>query len=214
MHGLLATPTVELVKAKICEFDGDPSTRLGEDALGQLWAQFPRNTETPHVLLKVLALNNLYRTRVRDIDVETLARHIAGLGIDPLLAEGSASAVDLISHCDKLRDCVSFATKYCSWHNPDAYPIYDSRVNECLWSYKKQDGFAKFHRPTEIAGCLPPLRQTCAPGAAVAQCGRSHPAPASNPGLPQPRTAAHLWDYRWPWHAGGKHLPPKVAAQR
>src|ERR1035441_2254588 len=146
MHGLLATPTVELVKAKICEFDGDPSTRLGEDALGQLWAQFPRNTETPHVLLKVLALNNLYKTRVRDIDVEILARHIAGLGIDPLLAEGSASAVDLITHCDKLRDYVSFATKYCSWHNPDAYPIYDSRVNECLWSYKKQDGFAKFHR--------------------------------------------------------------------
>jgi hypothetical protein len=78
---MLATPTVELVKAKGDEFDSDPSTQLGEAALGQLRAQFPRNTETPHVLLKVLALNRLYRAGVLDIDVEILARHIAGLGI-------------------------------------------------------------------------------------------------------------------------------------
>jgi hypothetical protein len=137
---LLATPTVELVKAKCDEFDGDPSTRLAEDALGQLWAALPRNTDAPHVLLKVLALNKLYNTRVRDIDVEILARHIAGLGIDPLIAEGSSSTVERITHCDNLRNYFSFATKYCSWHNPDAYPIYDTRVDECLWSYKKQDG--------------------------------------------------------------------------
>jgi hypothetical protein len=148
---LLATPTVELVKAKGDEFDRDPSTRLVEDALGHLRAQFPRNTEASHVLLKVVTLNKLYSARILDIDVEILARHIAGLGIDALFAEGSPRAVDLITHCDKLRrGCFSFATKYCSWHNPDAYPIYDTRVDECLWTYKKQDGhqdgYPKFHR--------------------------------------------------------------------
>jgi hypothetical protein len=140
---LLATPTAELVRVRCDEFDRDPSTQLAEDALGQLWAQFPRNTETAHVLLKVLVLNKLYSAQVRDIDVEILARHIAGLGIDPLLAEGSPSTVDLITNCDNLRNYFSFASKYCSWHNPDAYPIYDSRVDECLWSYQKRDGFAK-----------------------------------------------------------------------
>jgi hypothetical protein len=40
----------------------------------------------------------------------------------------------------------SFATKFCSWHNPTAYPIYDHYVDVCLWSYKQQDGFADFHR--------------------------------------------------------------------
>jgi hypothetical protein len=148
---LLATPTVELVKAKGDEFDRDPSTRLVEDALGQLRAHFPHNTETSHVLLKVLALNELYSARVLDIDVKILAPHIAGLGIDARLAEGSSSAVDLITHCDKLRKgCYSFATKYCSWHNPAAYPIYDAYVDECLWAYKKQDGhqdgYPEFHR--------------------------------------------------------------------
>lgn len=156
---MLATPTVELVKAKGDEFDSD---QLVEAALGQLRAQFPRNTEIPHVLLKVLALNKLYNARVLDIDVEILARHIAGLGIDAILAEGSPSAVDLITHCDKLRrGCYAFATKYCSWHNPDAYPIYDTRVDECLWSYKKQDGhkegYPKFHR--QDLRCYPKLRE-------------------------------------------------------
>jgi hypothetical protein len=147
---LLPTPTVELVRARCNEFDKEPSTRLAEDALRQLWARFPRNTETSHVLLKALALNKLYSTRVRDIDVETLARHIAALGIDPLLDEGSPRTVALITQCNNLRNYYSFATKYCSWHNPDAYPIYDTRVDECLWSYKKQDGhqdgYPKFHR--------------------------------------------------------------------
>jgi hypothetical protein len=140
---LLATPTAELVRIRCDEFDRDPSTHLAEDALGQLWVQFPRNTETAHVLLKVLALNKLNSTQVRDIDVEILARHIAGIGIDPLLAEGSPSTVDLITNCVNLRNYFSFASKYCSWHNPDTYPIYDSRVDECLWSYQKRDGFAK-----------------------------------------------------------------------
>lgn len=144
---LLATPTVELVRARCDEFDKE---RLAEDALRQLWERFPRNTETSHVLLKVLALNKLYSTRVRDIDVETLARHIAGLDIDPLLAKGSPCTVARITQCNNLRNYYSFATKYCSWHNPDAYPIYDTRVDECLWFYKKQDGhqkgYPKFHR--------------------------------------------------------------------
>ena len=142
----LAGPTADLVRAKCDEFDREPSTRLTEEALGQLWAQFPRNSETSHVLLKILALNKLYSAQVRDIDVETLARHIAGLGIDALLAEGSPRTVDLVTRCDNLRNYISFASKYCSWHNPDAYPIYDSRVDECLWFYKKQERFAEFHR--------------------------------------------------------------------
>jgi hypothetical protein len=84
--------------------------------------------------------------RPEEIDVEPLASHIAGLGIDPILAEGSPHAVDLITNCPNLRKYFSFATKFCSWHNPTAYPIYDGNVDECLWSYKKQDQFAKFYR--------------------------------------------------------------------
>jgi hypothetical protein len=40
----------------------------------------------------------------------------------------------------KVRNYFSFASKYCNWHNPTAYPIYDSNVEACLWHYKNQEG--------------------------------------------------------------------------
>jgi hypothetical protein len=78
------------------------------------------------VLLKALALNKLYSTRVLDKDIEPLARHIAGLCIEPSLREGRPDAVDRIANCSGLQLYFSFASKYCSWHNPRPYPIYDS----------------------------------------------------------------------------------------
>lgn len=108
--------------------------------------RFPQNSETAQVLLKVLVLNKLYNARVRDIDVEPLARHIASLRLDPALQKGAPNAVTLITNCEKLKKYFSFATKFCSWHNPVAYPMYDGNVDECLWSYQRQDRFAKFHR--------------------------------------------------------------------
>ena len=36
---------------------------------------------------------------------------------------------------DKKKTFYSFATKYCSFHNPDAFPIYDSIVCELLYAY-------------------------------------------------------------------------------
>jgi hypothetical protein len=94
-------------------------------------------------------LNKLYSTRILDIDIETVARHIASLEIDSLLSSGSPPAVALIAKADinsKPRNNLSFATKYCSWHNPISYAIYDGNVDECLWGYRKQNGFAKFYR--------------------------------------------------------------------
>jgi hypothetical protein len=122
----LPRPTNELVSAAAAEFDADPSIQLAEKAVGEPFTQFPQNTEISHVLWKTTALNTLHSARVRDIDIGPLTRHIAGLRIDPLLQEGRPEAVDLIWNCDGLLKYFSFASKYCSWHNPTAYPIYDS----------------------------------------------------------------------------------------
>ena len=143
---MLPRPTVELVETECKAFDWENC--LAEEALGQLRAQFPLNTDVRHVLLKVLVLNKLYSTMIRDIDVETVAKHIVGLAndknLDQLLDQGSLDAVFLITACPNLKEYLSFASKFCSWHNPTAYPIYDGNVRECLWSYGKQDRFAKF----------------------------------------------------------------------
>jgi hypothetical protein len=141
---LLPTPTVELVQTECDAFDQDYP--VVEESLNLLWSAFPHNTEPSQVFLKVLVLNQLYSTRVDVVDIELLARHIAGLSIDPLLDQGALEAVRLITNCPGLKKkYLSFASKYCSRHRPEIYPIWDGNARACLWAYKKQDLFAPFH---------------------------------------------------------------------
>lgn len=139
---MLHAPALDYVKAECAAFDEEE--RLVEDALSKLRVRFPGNTEESEVLLKVLVLNKLYSTRVRDIDVQPLARHISGLKLDLLLEEGSPEAVELIANCGGLRRYDSFGTKFCSWHNRTAYPIHDGNVVACLCTYQKRDRFSDF----------------------------------------------------------------------
>ena len=144
---MLPTSTVDLVKEERRLYDEYPFNQLGDKALNELLEQFPQNRVASQVLLKVLVLDRLYHTRILEIHVERFARHIAGLDIDSLLAKNSLDAVRQIYRCPELkRVYYSFATKFCSWHKPKLYPIFDSYAVECLWAYRKQDHFATFHR--------------------------------------------------------------------
>ena len=141
---LLPIPTIQLVRDACQRFATDYA--LIEGALEQLKRQFPENTEPSQVLLKVLVLNKLYNTRINDVDVPRLAMHIVQLRVDELIKQGDPAVVWRIFTCQGLRLYYSFATKFCSWHNPKSYPIYDSYADECLWAYKKQHGFDTFRR--------------------------------------------------------------------
>lgn len=156
MNAEVSKPTAELVK-KACErFDED--NLIVEQALKELFKQYPNNTDPSHVLLKVVTLNRLYSTQI--FAVLDVAQHIARLGqeIDASLTAGSPEIVDKIarvtvSSTGKQRINFSFATKYCSWHNPELYPIWDSRVDNYLWALQKQHQFAN----TEIFHSHPDL---------------------------------------------------------
>jgi hypothetical protein len=139
-------PTIELVRRKCSSMEKDPGTALSDKALGEMLKKFPHNTQAPQVLLKVIALDQRYSTRIRYIDIDRFARHIATLGIDEHIRTGSLDSVELIRKCKKTRDYYSFATKFCSWHSPSVFPIYDRNVDECLWAYKQKDRFSNFRR--------------------------------------------------------------------
>lgn len=142
MEAALTAPDAELVGKACDEFDREND--VTEKALAELFAAYPANDNASHVLLKVAALNSLYATRI--LAVLKLATHIAGQApaIDAALAAGSREAVDAIarvSAVDKDFTFYSFASKYCNWHRPNLYPIYDSRVDKYLWALKKQNLF-------------------------------------------------------------------------
>ena len=141
----LPCPTDQLVKEEAEKFDQE--NRLDEEALRRLLNLFPENTNLPEVRLKVAGLNELYRAGVQSNHIEKIARHIASTAnFDALLQHGSPDAAERIIDCKDVKHYFSFASKYCSWHNPDAYPIYSSEVDECLWRYREQDTFTSYRR--------------------------------------------------------------------
>jgi len=132
-------PTADLVRAACREFDEENSDV--EEALGELLRQCPANNDLRHVLCKVVVLNRLYWTQI--FAVMDVALHIKRnvTGIDLAFAAGSPEIVDTIAKFairGKVHNFFSFATKYSSWHNPQKYPIYDSRVDNYLWRLQKE----------------------------------------------------------------------------
>ncbi len=139
-------PTRNLVRAACNEFDENNS--IVESALSNLFNQYPHNDNEAHVLLKVVALNRLYSTNI--LAVFDMARHIYSKAheIDSGLVKGAPEVAGVIATftvpaTGKPRISYSFASKYCSWHNQTAYPIWDSIVGKYLLSLRRTD-FARF----------------------------------------------------------------------
>ncbi len=136
------TPSAKLVSEACERFDRE--NEVVENALADLFAHYPANDNPSHVLLKVVALNALYSTRI--LAVLKVARHIHELGakLDEALRAGSPEAVDWIANVtidEKNLYYYSFASKYCNWHRPDLYPSYELRVERYLWFLKKREIF-------------------------------------------------------------------------
>ncbi|MGA2631618.1 MAG: hypothetical protein ABSG54_15570 [Terriglobia bacterium] len=140
----LTPPTLDYVQGRIREFDR--SERFNEPAVGLVFQQWPANTDYAQVLVKTIVLNRLYSTNV--YNVQKVAKQIVDLKIDEPLRRGDCSLVEKIAGVNPNRKpfLLSFATKYCSWHQPELYQIYDSTVDMLLSGYQKQFNFASFRR--------------------------------------------------------------------
>lgn len=122
------------------------SYREQECALNRLFFELaPENKDIADILLKVTALNQFYSTNI--FSVYPVAEHIKALDIDMRLKAGDESLVDdirIVELNGKTKNFYSFASKYCSHHRPNAYPIYDSYVDEVLRYFRDTDCFTSF----------------------------------------------------------------------
>jgi hypothetical protein len=138
-------PSIELVQEYINKFDSNRDLVIVEETLSELFGKYPDNRSLRDVLIKATILNSLYSTNI--FAIVRVAEHIVQKNIDAKLRDGSPELVDEIARIEireETRNNYSFATKYCHWHQPELYPIYDSYVDNLLWRYRKQDGFMTF----------------------------------------------------------------------
>lgn len=146
LNDIVPTPSVDEVELYLKQWDGLENYHLQEDALDKLFFELcPENKEMSDVLLKVATLNDFYSTNI--FSVYPVAKHILALQIDERIKKGDVTLVRDIQKVtinDVEKNFYSFATKYCSHHNPLEFPIYDSYVEKVLKHFRDRDDFSKF----------------------------------------------------------------------
>jgi hypothetical protein len=127
------------------EFRRYPRYSFADDSIKKVVGQWKKATSLEDVLIKVSSVNSLYNTQV--FAVYDMAEHIWDRRIEDKILSGEVSAVEKIRTGHGIgkkrgydRDFYSFATKYCHWHRPDAFPIYDEVVADVLWKLNGKGG--------------------------------------------------------------------------
>ena len=142
----IPTPNKEEVKKYLKKWDSLENYVLQESSLYKLFHKtYPKNDDIDDILIKASSLNDFYSTNI--FSIFPVAKHILNLNIDERLKKGDTSLVNDISVVKISgveKHFYSFATKYCSHHNPDDFPIYDSFVEKVLIHFKNQDHFDTF----------------------------------------------------------------------
>ncbi len=125
------------------DYESDERYSRADQAITKLFDLLPNNKRLEDVLLKLSVINGLYSTNI--YAAFKMAKHIQGLDIDGELAIHSTDLVNQIAEIPGVnRRFFSFATKYCSWHDQDHYPISDSFVEKLILEYQSQHHFAEF----------------------------------------------------------------------
>ncbi len=139
-------PSVEEVNEYILKWNDLEDYVNQERALDKLFLDICRdNASIENILIKCSALNDFYSTNI--FKVHNVAQHYMHQHIDERLAKGDISLVgDLATIIINGRSFYfySFASKYCSHHRPDIYPIYDSYVHKLLKYFRDRDHFCQF----------------------------------------------------------------------
>ena len=139
-------PSVELIDYYLDEWNKLEDYKSQEDAIDEIFfGKYNSNDNLQNILIKASILNDFYSTNIYKI--YPVAKHILSLNIDERLKQGDTTLVNDIASINiggKEKNFYSFASKYCSHHNPLAFPIYDSYVHKVLMYYKRADGFFEF----------------------------------------------------------------------
>lgn len=144
---ILTKPTPRYVDRRIAQFDGNPIFHGADGAVRLAFDQWPQNTNAEQVLMKVVVLNRLYSTSI--YNVYPVRDHILRLDMDVRLQAGDTSLVDALATVRfgrKVRYLLSFASKYCAWHQPSHFQMIDSYIEWILWQYQQTYRFAQFRR--------------------------------------------------------------------
>lgn len=124
-------------------------------ALEWLFKSYPANTNLNEIIIKVACLDRLYSTNItKSYKIPQVAQHLQKLNFDDRVQKGDITLVDDIASLGRTqigeqggKQILSFASKYCVWHNDciykkDDFVIIDSIVKTKLKEFNEEYSFA------------------------------------------------------------------------
>lgn len=137
--------TIDRNKIKIAKkiYEMLPRWKLVNKILTDFFNENKLNTSKEIILMKVALVDSFYKTNLKD--QISIAEHIFSLcPIDEDIANGNIEVIEKIANYKKY--FVSFASKFCHFHNKNGFPIYDQYVCIALkrlvgWKGKKYGDF-------------------------------------------------------------------------
>ena len=139
-------PSVEAVEKYIQKSNTLEEFVNIESALNKLFLVLCKyNNNIEDILIKCSALNYFYSTNI--FKIYNVAVHFQQQFIDERLKNCDLTLVSDLARITingKPFYFYSFASKYCSHHCPEIYPIYDSYVHKLLMYFNRRDHFDKF----------------------------------------------------------------------
>lgn len=116
-----------------------------DKAITSLFNKYKLNNDFELVFAKVCVINYLYNAGVPDNQVSKKAEHICQINtLDDDLEKGNLKAYEDISNAvNGLNHYYVFASKYCHFHNPDKFPIFDQYSRFTLCELYKQTDFSE-----------------------------------------------------------------------
>lgn len=139
-------PTSNEVKYWLKVWDSLEDYVIQENAINLVFkGPYKNNNIIENIIIKCSLLNDFYSTNI--FKVYPVAKHILELNVDERLEKNDLTLVNDIANVEisgKKKNFYSFASKYCSHHNQEIYPIYDSYVKKMLMHFKNIDHFSSF----------------------------------------------------------------------
>lgn len=145
------------IKKYIEKWDNTEEYVIPEKALQTLFLNKRDNhLSSDDLLIKCSVLNDFYGTNIFKV-YYVVSHYLTVVNLAERLEAGDITLVDdlrkvVVPKKDKdgkiagerTIDYYSFATKFCSHHKPDVFPIYDSNVAYALKSFRKRDSRIRF----------------------------------------------------------------------
>jgi hypothetical protein len=121
-----------------------------ENTIMKVLNDYPEHDIFENVLIKILLINSFYNAGLNTtvststISLVDMANHIVHLeraeeeSLTNLINDGNYRAVNLIGGLQKYNNAYCFASKYCSFHNMEKYPIMDSNARGFVYYFLKE----------------------------------------------------------------------------